>query len=60
MHLGMIVIRAIYQCDKWLLLKNKILLISENWGSLRLAQLCVDQLHLCRRERATREVKKMS
>ena len=23
--------RAIYQCDKWLLLKNKILLISEKW-----------------------------
>ena len=26
-----VVIRAIYQCDKWLLLKNKILLISEKW-----------------------------
>ena len=29
-------------------------------GSLRFAQLCVDQLHLCGRERATREVKKMA
>ena len=30
-NLVCVVIRAIYQCDKWLLLKNKILLFSEKW-----------------------------
>ena len=26
-----VVIRATYQCDKWLLMRNKTLLISEKW-----------------------------
>ena len=48
-------IRATYHSDKWLLLWNKILRISEKWLFLRLSQLCVDELYLCWRERATRD-----
>ena len=45
--------RATYHGDKWLLLWNKILRISEEWLFLRFSQLCVDELYLCWRERAT-------
>ena len=48
-------IRATYHGDKWLLLWNKILRFSEKWLFLRLSQLCVDELYLCWRERATRD-----
>ena len=47
--------RATYHGDKWLLLWNKILRISEKWLILRLSQLSVDKLYLCWRERATRD-----
>ena len=51
--------RATYHGDKWLLLWNKILRISEKWLFLRLSQLRVDKLHLCWRERATAELIEM-
>ena len=47
--------RATYHSDKWLLLWNKILRISEKWLFLRLSQLVVDKLYLCWRERAARD-----
>ena len=52
-------IRATYHGDKWLLLWNKILRISEEWLFLRFSQLVVDKLYLGGRERAAAELIEM-